>query len=174
MRRPPTAFKGYEAMRESQPNRAQRADLTRLRISSSRLAVEVLRYQTPKVPEVKRYCRYCTPGGVDNNVEGYLDNEQHFLTTCSSFTLKRNCLFSKLDTIITGFRKLSSTEQTATLLCPTSVITAKLVNKYIQLMFKTRKLLDEGVPAFNMGYESGVVLNEFFDNNDSDDNDTPD
>ena len=156
------------------PNRAQRADLSRIRISSSRLAIEVLRYQTPKVPEEKRYCRYCTPGGVDNNVEGYLDNEQHFLTTCSSFTLKRNCLFSKLDTIISGFSKLSSVEKTAILLCPTSVISAKLVNKYIQLMFKTRKLLDEGFPAFNMGYESGVVLNEFFDIDDSDDNDTLD
>ena len=41
-------------------------------------------------------------------------------------------------------------------------------------MFKTRKLLDEGFPAFNMGYESGVVLNEFFDIDDSDDNDTLD
>jgi hypothetical protein len=152
------------------PNRSQRADLTRLRISSSRLAIEVLRYQ--KVPEEKRYCRYCTPSGVDNNVEGYLDNEQHFLTTCSSFTLKRNCFFSKLNTIISGFSNLSSVEQTAILLCPTSVVTSKMVNKYIQIMFKTRNLLDEGFPSFNMGYESGVILNEFFDINDSYDSDT--
>ena len=129
------------------PNRAQRADLTRLRISSSRLAVEVLRYK--KVPEERRYCQYCTPTGVDNNLEGHLDNEQHFLTSCSSFTLKRNCLFSKLDTVITGFIKFSSKEKTAILLCPTSVLTAKLSNKYIQIMFKTRQLLDDGFPAFN-------------------------
>jgi hypothetical protein len=105
-------------------------------------------------------------------VEGYLDNEQHFLTTCSSFTLKRNCLFSKLNTVISGFSNLSSKEQTAILLYPNSVVTAKLVNKYIQIMFKTRNLLDEGFPAFKMEYERGVILNEFFDNSDSYDSDT--
>ena len=151
------------------PNRAQRADLTRLRISSSRLAVEVLRYK--KVPEERRYCQYCTPAGVDNNLEGHLDNEQHFLTSCSSFTLKRNCLFSKLDTVITGFMTLSSKEKTAILLCPTSVLTAKLSNKYIQIMFKTRQLLDDGFPAFNMGYGAGIIPNEFCNLNDTDDSD---
>ena len=151
------------------PNRAQRADLTRLRMSSSRLAVEVLRYK--KVPEERRYCQYCTPTGVDNNLEGHLDNEQHFLTSCSSFTLKRNCLFSKLDTVITGFITLSSKEKTAILLCPTSVLTAKLSNKYIQIMFKTRQLLDDGFPAFNMGYGAGIIPNEFCNLNDTDDSD---
>ena len=56
------------------PNRAQRSDLTRLRISASHLAVEKLRYQTPRIPEEKRYCKYCTPSGNDNYLEGYVDN----------------------------------------------------------------------------------------------------
>ena len=129
----------------------------------------MLRYKS--VPEEKRYCGYCTPSGVDNHLEGYLDNEQHFLTACSSFTLKRNCLFSKLDTIKIGFSNLSSVEKTAILLCPTSVLTAKLSNKYIQIMFKTRKLLDDGYSVFNMGYESGIIPNEFFDIDDSCDSD---
>ena len=150
------------------PNRAQRADLSRIRISSSRLAIEVLRYQTPKVPEEKRYCRYCSPSSFDNQIEGYIDNELHFLTTCSSFTLKRNCLFSKMESIKSGFYKLSSMEKAATLLCPTSVVTAKLVNKYIQILFNCRTQLDEGFAVFNMGYERGVIPNEFFDNDDND------
>ena len=127
------------------PNRTQRADLTRLRISSSRLAVEVQRYQRPRVPEIKRYCMYCRPGGVDNHLEGYIDNEEHFLTSCSTFTLDRNCMFAKLESVSKGYVNLSKEHQAATLLCPTSVVTAKLVNRYIQLIFKVRKSLDEGL-----------------------------
>ena len=36
------------------PNRSQRADLTRIRISASRLGIETLRYT--KITEEKRYC----------------------------------------------------------------------------------------------------------------------
>ena len=152
------------------PNRAQRSDLTRLRISASHLAVEKLRYQTPRIPEEKRYCKYCTPSGKDNYLEGYVDNEQHFLVFCESFTLKRNCLFGRLENIIPGFLSLTPAQQTATILCPTSVITAKLANKYIQIIFNARKLLDEGVPALNIGYESGAIIcNEFYDDSDQDD-----
>ena len=150
------------------PNRSQRADLTRIRISASHLGIETLRYS--KIPEEKRYCRYCTPSGADNTLEGYVDNEQHFLVSCSSFSLKRNCLFGRMESIIPGFISLPPVQQTATLLCPTSVVTAKLANKYIQILFKVRKLLDEGVPALNIGYESGVIIpNEFYDDSDCDD-----
>ena len=41
------------------PNRSQRADLTRIRISASRLGIETLRYT--KIPKEKRYCNYYTP-----------------------------------------------------------------------------------------------------------------
>ena len=56
--------------------------------------------------------------------------------------------------------------KTVTLLCPTSVTTAKLVNKFI---FKIRRQLDEGVPALNMGFEQGAIFqNVFFNIDDSD------
>ena len=149
------------------PNRSQRADLTRLRISSSRLAVEVQRYKRPKVPESKRYCMYCMPSGADNHLEGYVDNEEHFLTSCSTFVLERNCLFSRLESLSMGYHALSKEKLTATLLCPTSTVTAKLVNRYIQLIFEIRKSLDEGVPALNLGLEKGSIYrNIFFDNTD--------
>ena len=90
------------------PNRSQRADLTRIRISSSRLAVEVQRYKRPTVPENERYCLYCRPSGVDNNLEGYVDNEQHLLVECSTFTLERNCLFARLNCLKPGFNALNS------------------------------------------------------------------
>ena len=39
-------------------------------------------------------------------------------------------------------------------------------------MFKTRQLLDDGVPAFHMGYGAGIVPNEFFDVDDTNDDDS--
>ena len=50
------------------------------------------------------------------------------------------------------------------MLCPTTVVTTKLVNKFVQLVFKTRKLLDEGVPALNLGFEQGAKYPNIFSN----------
>ena len=94
-------------------------------------------------------------------------DEQHFLVSFRSFSLKHNCLFGRIESITPGFLSLTHTQQTATLLCPTKVVTAKLANKYIQILFNIRKLLDEGVPALNTGYESGaIIINEFYDSDD--------
>ena len=110
---------------------------------------------------------YCCPTGVDNHLEGYIDTEVHFLTSCSTFTLERNCLAAKIETILRGFKALSPVQQSATLLCPTNVGTAKLANKYIQLIFQIHRDLDEGVPALNLNYESGAMhQNIFFDTDD--------
>ena len=50
-----------------------------------------------------------------------------------------------------------------TLMCPNTTQKVKLVNKYIQILFETRKKLDEGSPIFNLGYERGIEVNPFFD-----------
>ena len=82
-------------------------------------------------------------------------------------------MFAKMSTIVKDFNKLRIENKTATLLCPTSVLAAKLVNKYIKILFNIRKQLDEGVPILNMGYESGTInANEFFNDNIDDDIDT--
>jgi hypothetical protein len=76
-------------------------------------------------------------------------------------------LFGRLESITPGFLSLTPAQQTATLLCSTKVITAKLANKYIQILFNIRKLLDEVVPTLNTGYKSGVIImNEFYDSDD--------
>ena len=93
------------------PNRSQRADLTRLRISSSRLALETMRYQRPYVPPNKRLCKYCRP--LEDNsmhLEGFVDDEYHFLGKCSSFLLKRNCFLAKYETIHPGIKNMSTTD----------------------------------------------------------------
>ena len=50
------------------------------------------------------------------------------------------------------------------MLCPTTVVTTKLVNKFVQLVFKIRKQLDEGVPALNLGFEQGAIYPNIFSN----------
>ena len=77
-----------------------------------------------------------------------------------------------MNTFLKGFSELSIENKTATLLCPTSVLSAKLVNKYIKILFNIRNQLDEGVPILNMGYESGTIeANEFFNDNLDNDSD---
>ena len=61
------------------------------------------RYKWPKVPERERYCMYCRLGGTDNNLEGYIDNEEHILTKCNALTLESNRLYAKLETLLGGF-----------------------------------------------------------------------
>ena len=71
--------------------------------------------------------------------------------------------------VLPNFMSLSNEQKLKTILCPTSEIATKLVNKYIRLLFKTRKLLDDGVAALNGGYASGVItLNEFYIDSDDD------
>ena len=154
------------------PNRSQRADLTRLRISSSRLAIEVQRYQRPYVPADLRYCKYCRP--LDNNMtdlEGQVDDEYHFLANCGTFQFKRNCFLSRYETIHPDITNMSNQSMVHTILCPTSTIKTKLANKYIKIMFETRKQLDEGIPIFNLGYEMGIEINPFFDDDNDNDSD---
>ena len=150
------------------PNRAQRADLTRIRISCSRLAIELQRYQRPPVPADKRFCVYCRPAGLDNQLQGFVDNEEHFLMACSTFTLKRNCFISKLGSVLPSFKTLTPHDKVLTMLCPVTTVAAKLVNKYIRLMFQSRNQLDNGIPILNLGYEKGIEVNPFFQDLDSD------
>ena len=151
------------------PNRAQRSDLTRIRISASRLATETGRYCNPPIPPNQRYCRYCRPlSTLDNHLEGYIDTEENILLHCSTLTLKRNCFLSKLKSFNPSFENLSDKHKTATLLCPSNVVASKLVNKYLKIAFNFRQCLDNGEPVQYQGYENGVVPNEFCNDMDDD------
>ena len=45
----------------------------------------------------------------------------------------------------------------AKLLCPTSAKAAKTVNKFISILEKSRRLLDEGTPIDQLGYRNPPV-----------------
>ena len=120
-------------------NRNQRSWLTRVRVSAHNLQIEMGRWKVPPVPPSQRFCKFCNNNSVDT--------ESHFLHDCSTFSLKRNCFFSMLNTLIPGFIFMSRINKISTMLCPTSVKASKLVNKYIDILFKARNLIDEGTPV---------------------------
>ena len=122
-------------------NRNQRAWLSRLRTSSHHLEVEKGRYQN--IPYSERFCRYCSPANEDP--DGRLGTEAHFLHDCATFANQRRCLFAKLSLVLPTFSDLSREEKVRTLLCPASNIASKLINKYIAIMFKSRDQIEEGL-----------------------------
>ena len=46
-----------------------------------------------------------------------------------------------------------------TIMCPSFTLKAKLVNKFIKIMFEMRNKLDDGIPALNLVYEQGIEIN---------------
>ena len=104
-------------------------------------------YQVPHVPYNKRYCNYCTM-----QVPG---DEVHFLGNCETFSNKRQCLLGKLRSLNENIKKYDNFRQVQSMLCPTSAKAAKLVNKYISIMFKARENIGWTYfkPYFSTSYE---------------------
>jgi hypothetical protein len=117
-------------------NRNQRCQLSRLRISAHSLAIEKSRYSHEYIPPEMRKCTYCTLGCQDSEV--------HFLTQCPSFEFKRRCYLGKLSSLGLNIENCDYISQAAIMLCPTTAKQAKLTNKYMDIMFQTRKKVDEG------------------------------
>ena len=64
---------------------------------------------------------------------------------CPLFNLKRACFYGKITSIIPHFSTLSDDEKMEVILCPTSDIMTKVVNKFIRIMFNARDKIDEGI-----------------------------
>ena len=134
-------------------NRNQRAALTRLRVSAHHLQIEVGRYNSPPTPVGLRFCRFCYTEPQS------IDTEFHFLFECSTFHIKRQCFLGKLSSLgIKVEDNWSEHFKLASVLCPTSAKVAKCVNKYITIMERNRKLLDEGTPINHLGYRNPPIV----------------
>ena len=126
-------------------NRNQRAFLTRLRVGSHSLAVELGRRTRPPTPVAQRVCTYCTtPPTLAGRtpITPPVDTEFHFLVECDRFSIKRNWLFGEISSLNPKFSSLSDEQKFQCLLCPISAQAIKLVNRFIESMFKERKKLD--------------------------------
>ncbi len=85
----------------SLPNKNQRASISRFRMSSHPLAIEIGRHSRPKVPEDKRLCTKCW----------VVQNEMHHLLICSPLTDLRKPLIDSASLAIEGFHSLSVDHQ---------------------------------------------------------------
>ena len=114
--------------------------LSRFRLSASNLDVEKLRYSN--VPLSSRTCKFCYYLFEDND-SNPIDDEIHFFK-CDKFINKINCLKLKMTTIIPTFLQLSEEDQFLTLMCPTTPQSAKVVNKFIKILFEARERVLDG------------------------------
>ena len=93
-----------------------------------------------------------------------IDTECHFLFQCSTFILKRQCFIGKLSSLgVTIEDFWPDSIKLAKVLCPTSTQAAKCTNKFISILEKSRKLLDEGTPVNFLGYRNTVVVDGGYD-----------
>ena len=118
-------------------NRSQRAWLSRYRVSAHRLRIETGRYSSPVTPVSDRTCLFC-----DSND---LDDEQHFILHCHTFTLKRNCFFGRMSALVPNFMSMSDRDKLLTCLCPATTVVAKTVSKFLGIMSDTRKNIESGL-----------------------------
>ena len=134
-------------------SRNQRSWISRLRSSSSRLGIEVGRYKN--IPRSSRTCTYC--------LSGEIDDERHFLMSCPIFAMKRACFYGKLSSISPFFRNLSDDQKLKFILCPTSEIATKVVNKFIRIMFNARDNIDDGINLADICYPTYTPPFTMFD-----------
>ena len=147
-------------------------------MSASTIGVEVGRWTN--TPYNNRFCKYCPavlpsgPGdGTEEEAEQPIDTETHFLLSCQPLQLKRQCFLARLNCLVPGVHQLSEEQLVQTILCPANVRVAKLVNKYIRLLFDAREKMDNGTPPDQLGYRppSNTVAVNILDESKNDDSD---
>ena len=62
-----------------------------------------------------------------------------------AFSLKRNCFFGKITSILPNFEQLNTDHKLSTILCPPGTEMAVCVSKYLKIITETRKKIDQGL-----------------------------
>ena len=132
-------------------NRNQRCFLSRLRVGSHNLQIELGRHTRPATPIHQRYCKFCPPRSSPTcptstptttrslpTAEPAVDTEFHFLIQCPMFQPERNLLFDRLTQLNLNFSNLTLADKFKVMLCPTSAVTTKLIHRFIKQMFASR------------------------------------
>ena len=101
------------------------------------LGIESGRYTRPVTPVSSRICKYCSSNQIDD--------EKHAILECNTFLLKRNCFIGKLKSLLPEFELMSLDHKLLTILCPATSEIAVCVSKYLEIISKTKKKLDEGL-----------------------------
>ena len=70
-------------------NSDHKRTLSKLKIGNHDLKIETGRHTTPKTPTHLRICTFCT--------ENTIEDELHFILSCTHYTTERNKLYHQLD-----------------------------------------------------------------------------
>jgi len=84
-------------------NRDHRRAISRFRISAHKLEIELGRYNRPKTPRELRYCRRCGTNSIDD--------ELHFLLSCSSLNSARESLTDTISLNNKNFNNISAKDK---------------------------------------------------------------
>ena len=76
---------------------------------------------------------------------------------CPTFNIKRACFIGKVNSIIPGFKNMSSIDQFKTVMCPTVAAVCKVTNQFFRIMFLARDNLIEGVSITELSYPTMPV-----------------
>ena len=116
--------------------------------------METGRWTFPKTPLEERICVYCDIGKVDT--------ELHSITECKLTEANRQSLYTIIGGFDSSFSVLNNEQKLMYLLCPVSTKLAKLSNKYLGQIVKSRDCIDQGKPIENLGIisldENGVSI----------------
>ena len=103
--------------------------ITKLRASSHNLEIERGRHSKPKIPVQGRLCMICKR----------LEDEEHFLMSCTINHIARDIFFSKISTIDPCFTALDNSEKFRYLMTNKSPTTLVLLGKFIYRSFSERE-----------------------------------
>ena len=101
------------------------------------LGIESGRYTRPVTPVTSRICKYCSSNKIDD--------ENHAILECDTFSIKRNCFLGKITSLLPDFGQLSPDQKLLTILCPANAEIALCVSKYLKIISETRMKLDLGL-----------------------------
>lgn len=108
-----------------------RKAISKLRISSHNLLIEAGRYTKPKrLQRSERICKHCSLNRIEN--------EFHFLTECSLYTMERNELFNKVISSNNNFASLRIDEKAKWLMIQESKDILNALGMYIHRCFEKR------------------------------------
>ena len=75
---------------------------------------------------------------------------------CDTFMNQRQCFIGKLKSLNPAVSNLNPVDLIKSMLCPTTTQSAKLVNKYITIMMRARRNIDEGLHMSNLTFPPHV------------------
>ena len=105
--------------------------LASFRLGNHKLAVETLRFVTPKIPYQNRICSLC-PTGVEN--------ETHVLTKCTDirYSNARDSFYTEIESRVPSFRQLTDEDKCFFLMSQEDRDITELLAKFIEEMSRIR------------------------------------